>query len=122
MSCHVDTIDLRRMFEDKNTAVRAEKLSHILEALEKLKVAANSRYESAFGQVRPPPLRVIAAPTPLSLLSLSLRHGCFSSDHEVLDGLGAAEGGAAAGGPHLRRGRGGQPGAGRAQSFLDLLT
>ena len=43
--------DLRRMFEDKNTAVRAEKLSHILEALEKLKVTANSRYESAFSQV-----------------------------------------------------------------------
>lgn len=39
------------MFEDKNTAVRAEKLSHILEALEKLKVTANTRYESAFGQV-----------------------------------------------------------------------
>mmetsp|Transcript_15647 Transcript_15647/g.21453 ORF Transcript_15647/g.21453 Transcript_15647/m.21453 type:complete len:1759 (-) Transcript_15647:115-5391(-) len=43
--------DLRRLFEDKNTAVRAEKLSHILEALEKLKVTANSRYESAFTQI-----------------------------------------------------------------------
>ena len=53
-SGHVDTPDLRRMFEDKNTAVRAEKLSHILEALEKLKVTANSRYESAFGQVSTP--------------------------------------------------------------------
>ena len=74
------------MFEDKNTAVRAEKLSHILEALEKLKVTANSRYESAFGQVC---VHVhVSAALLFDSMGLLTRFSCqitkFSTDWELL--------------------------------------
>jgi hypothetical protein len=45
--------DLRRLFEqgDGQSVVRAEKLSFILESLEKFKVVASERYESSFAQI-----------------------------------------------------------------------
>eukprot|EP01042_Synura_sphagnicola_P005236 gene5236-6680_t len=44
--------DLRRLFEESSAGVmRAEKLSFILESLEKLKNGSNEKYESAFIQI-----------------------------------------------------------------------
>jgi len=44
--------DLRRLFEQtSDPAVRAEKLSFVLESLEKFKLVASERYESAFTQI-----------------------------------------------------------------------
>lgn len=45
--------DLRRLFEESHgNVIQAEKLSFVLESLEKFKVTINNRYESAFKQVR----------------------------------------------------------------------
>jgi hypothetical protein len=44
--------DLRRLFEESHgNVIQAEKLSFVLESLEKFKVTINNRYESAFKQV-----------------------------------------------------------------------
>ena len=45
--------DLRRLFEQKDSqsVVAAEKLSFVLESLEKFKVVASERYESSFAQI-----------------------------------------------------------------------
>mmetsp|Transcript_14540 Transcript_14540/g.24163 ORF Transcript_14540/g.24163 Transcript_14540/m.24163 type:complete len:91 (+) Transcript_14540:146-418(+) len=44
--------DLRRLFETEDkSGVQAEKLSFILESLEKFKGVASERYESAFTQI-----------------------------------------------------------------------
>lgn len=45
--------DLRRLFEQKDSqsVVAAEKLSFILESLEKFKTVASERYESSFAQI-----------------------------------------------------------------------
>lgn len=45
--------DLRRLFEQSEgqAVVKAEKLSFILESLEKFKVVASERYESSFAQI-----------------------------------------------------------------------